>query len=64
MINNLKILLVKRDMTARDFSKVSGISESTLSKIISGKTDPKLSTIFKICSILNVKIGELLDKDY
>lgn len=43
-----------------DFCRASGISKSTLSEILNGKNDPKLTTLAKICAELQITLSDLL----
>jgi transcriptional regulator with XRE-family HTH domain len=42
------------------FAHENRIPKSTLSELLNGKNDPKLSTLAKICSGLEVSLAELL----
>lgn len=42
------------------FAHENRIPKSTLSEILNGKNDPKLSTLAKICSGLEISLSELL----
>ena len=61
MKNNLRFLLAKRDMKQYRLSELSGISQSTLTKVSKGNENIKLSTLVKICDVLDVKLSELIE---
>ena len=42
------------------FAHENSIPKSTLSELLSGKNDPKLSTLAKICAGLEIPLSELL----
>lgn len=42
------------------FAHENRIPKSTLSEILNGKNDPRLSTLAKICSGLDIRLSELL----
>jgi DNA-binding Xre family transcriptional regulator len=46
--------------TVVELSKMIGISTVSLSRWATGKSQPSLDTIVKICQILDVKIDELV----
>jgi transcriptional regulator with XRE-family HTH domain len=56
----LKEILEKRGVTQSELSKMIGISTVSLSRWATGKSQPSLDTIVKICQILDVKIDELV----
>lgn len=42
------------------FAHENGIPKSTLSELLNGKNDPKLTTLAKICAGLEISLSELL----
>ena len=54
----IKKILADKDMTAYRLSWKTGISESHLSKILSGKQKPNLDTLFAIIVGLDMGIRE------
>ena len=52
----LKITMSLFEMQAKDLAKLSGVSESTISRIISGKIEGKASTWNKIAESLNMSM--------
>lgn len=54
-----------KDMTQADICKASGLSDSYMSQLFSGKIpDPKTSTIYKVCTALGVTVDYLLELAY
>lgn len=41
------------------FAHENGLAKSTLSELLSGKNDPKLSTLARICAGLEITLAEL-----
>ena len=56
----IKELMQSKDMSIYRLSKETGISDSLLGKILSGKVkDPRISTVKQIAKALDVKIDEI-----
>ena len=53
-INNLKLLLTKYGLSHNDLSRLSGINQPTISRIIKGQTQPRDATIQALAKALNV----------
>ncbi len=62
MIDSIKKLCEQKNVTLYSLAKEAGISSSTLSYLINGKTNPQIYTILSICNALGVTIGELLQE--
>lgn len=43
------------------FALENGIPKSTLSELLNGKNDPRLTTLAKICAGLDISLSDLLD---
>lgn len=56
----LKEILEKRGVKQSQLSKMMGISTVSLSRWSTGKSQPSLETVVRICQILDVKIDELV----
>lgn len=57
----IKELMQSKDMSIYRLSKETGISDSSLGKILSGKVkDPRISTVKQIAKALDVKIDEIV----
>ena len=62
IVKRLTNLCVERNITINKLSTLSGITQSTVENIISGKTkNPKLKTLHKLAVGLNMTVSELLD---
>lgn len=57
--NNLKDILSKRGVLHSKLAKIIGISEKSLSLIISGKTTPSVDTLWKIANALQIKPDDI-----
>lgn len=55
-------LLDKKNMTQKEFSERTGISQSTISDWKRKKTNPSAEKILKICEVLGVTPYELLSE--
>ncbi len=61
LANNLANLMEKQGVNAVELSKKSGVPQPRISEITSGKTaDPRISTLSKLASALNVPIESLV----
>jgi transcriptional regulator with XRE-family HTH domain len=56
----IKYLLNERQMTRKEFSCLTGITEAALSRYITGQREPKALTLSVIAHALNVSVDELL----
>lgn len=57
----IKELMQSKDMSIYRLSKETGISDSLLGKLLSGKVkDPRISTVKQIAKALDVKIDEIV----
>ncbi|WP_371378327.1 helix-turn-helix domain-containing protein [Sporomusa aerivorans] len=54
----LKLILTEKGISQYRLSKLSGISQSTLSDIITGKKSPNGITLRKICDALGLSLAE------
>lgn len=62
VIKRLTSLCKERNITINKLATLSGITQSTVENIISGKTrNPKLKTLHKIAVGLDMTVSELLD---
>ena len=55
----LRVIFAEREISQRDFAKKIGVSESTLSLIIRGKTTPTLPVAYRIAKELGLTIEEI-----
>ncbi len=62
IVKRLNDLCNEREITINKLSTLSGITQSTVENIISGKTkNPKLKTLHKLAVGLDMTVSELLD---
>ena len=62
IIKRLTTLCKERNITVNKLATLSGITQSTVENIMSGKTkNPKLKTLLKLAIGLNMSVSELLD---
>lgn len=60
-IKRLLKLLEERNITRYRLSKLSGVNESTITRLINEKNkDPKLSTVKAIAKALDVDVNEII----
>lgn len=50
-----------RNMTRKELSKRTGLTEAAISRYITNKREPKMITLSNIARALNVSLSELLD---
>ena len=55
----LKEILRKKGITLKEFSSLSGISQSNLSNYLNGNISPTLETLKKMATVLNIELSEL-----
>lgn len=64
----MKILLSKimaeRKLTIRQVSTMTGISKSTISRIINGEVSPSADTLEALAKGLKVRIYDLIESDF
>ena len=62
IIKRLQDLCKQKEITVNKLATLSGITQSTVENIMSGKTvNPKLKTLHKLAIGLNMTVSELLD---
>lgn len=59
--SKLHDLLWQMRVTQKELAEKTGLAESTVSKLVRGEEDCKLSTIDKICSYLQCKITDIIE---
>ena len=62
--NMLFQILYEKELTYKELSRLSGISESTLNRIANYATDPKQSTMIAIARALNMDVSDILNLDW
>ena len=61
MIVAIKRLCEQKNMTPHALAKEAGVSTSTISYLVNGKTKPQVYTILWLCNVLGVRISDLFD---
>lgn len=59
----IKRLRAERALSLKELSEKSGVSVSMISQIERRNTDPTLTTLYKLCTGLNISIAALLGTD-
>lgn len=62
MIEALKKLCQKKNMTPYAVAKEAGISSSTVSYIMNGRTKPQMYTVLLMCNVLGVTLSQLFEE--
>ena len=62
MVAMLKRICEQRGMSLRAVAIRAGISTSTMSYIVKGKTNPQVYTVLQLCNALGVQIGDLFER--
>lgn len=59
-LNRIKVILVEKNKTGRWLAEQLGVSVTTTSRWCSNSTQPDLSTLARIASLLDIDIKELI----
>ena len=62
MVAALKKLCEQKGISPHALAKEAGISTSTISYLMKGKTKPQVYTVLELCNVLGVSINELFDR--
>ena len=60
----LREVMIEKDITYQELAKRSGVSKSTLHRIVCGQMHTPIEYLEKIAKSLNIKITDLFDSDY
>jgi len=64
----MKILLAKimynRNLSVRQVAAMTGLSKSTVNRIMNGKTSPSADTLEQLAKGLKIHITDLFESDY
>lgn len=60
MQTQLKIWREKRGLTVRKLGELSGVHYVSIVKMETGRLDPQLSTLLKLCRALGVTLNQLV----
>jgi len=63
-INRIKVVLAERKRTNKWLAEQLGCAPTTVSKWCTNVCQPPMETFLKISKLLNVELGELLNKNY
>ena len=63
-INRIKLVLVEKKRTSKWLSEQLGVTPSTDSKWCTNSSQPDITNLLKIASLLDVDIKELLVSEY
>lgn len=66
MIDTLKLkaIIAEKQLLQADLIEMTGLSPYTISRTISGLSEPNLSTIGKICKAIEISPAEILTEDH
>jgi DNA-binding Xre family transcriptional regulator len=59
--SKLHDLLWQMRITQKELAKGTGLAESTVSKLVHGDEDCRLSTIDKVCNYLQCKLTDVIE---
>ena len=57
--NNLKRIRTEKAITLRKLSSMTGIGKSSLDDFEKGFSDPRISTVLKICKALKIRVEDI-----
>jgi len=57
----IKLLRIERKISQQDLAAACNFEKSNLARIESGRTNPTIATLLKICQVLDVSISQLFD---
>ena len=63
MLKRLKEICNERKISNYALAKYTGLSTSSISKLMNGETRPYLDTLLKICKTLRISLMELQEED-
>lgn len=63
MVVRIKEYCRKRKLTPRGLAEKAGLSSSTVSYILNGRTKPQIYTILQICNALDVSVEQLFSNN-
>ena len=55
----LRIIFAEREIKQKEFAKLVGLSQSTLSTLVNGANLPTFTTAFRIAKELNIHIEDI-----
>lgn len=63
MLDKLNIIREQKNISKYALAKATGMSTSSMSNLLNGKTKPYVYTLLLICETLHISIGELFEKE-
>ncbi|WHH60015.1 helix-turn-helix transcriptional regulator [Petroclostridium sp. X23] len=64
VVKRIESLCIERNLTINALSNISGITQSTVNDIISGRTyNAGIATIKKLCDGLGISVRDFFDSD-
>lgn len=63
MFTMLKKICEQRGISHHALAREAGMSTSTISYLMNGKTKPQIYTVLMLCNVLNVRISDLFDRE-
>lgn len=63
LIMAIKTICTEKGIKPHKLAQKAGISTSTMSYLMNGKTNPQLYTLLVICNVLDVSISDLLSTE-
>ncbi len=61
--NRIKMLMDEKRLTQKELANLSGITEASMSKYLSGERTPRIDVIVNIANALGVTTDELIGND-
>ena len=61
--NKIKKYREKNNITQKEIARILEVESGTISKYESGKIEPSVKTVIKLCEIFNIKIDDLLKEE-
>lgn len=63
MLDKLNKIRKQKNISKYALAKATGMSSSSMSNLLNGKTKPYLYNMLLICNVLQISVGELFEKD-
>lgn len=61
--NRLKQIRIHKGLSGEALELLSGVSQSTISRIELNKTSPSIATLEQLCNALEINVRDLLDEE-
>lgn len=59
--SRIKVILVEKDISQKEFAKMLGVSPQQANNWISGRTIPRMETLLKMSKLLNCTINDFYE---